>query len=489
MNFFPNSRIMNKLMCQLLFVLLAVPLFPSAASVARPNIVFIIVDDLGYGSVGFNGSDKILTPHLDKMASEGMRMNAFYAAAPVCGPSRAALMFGQHIGHGKIRGNPRWSLPASQGKGTVEVEETDQLLPSYLKAAGYATGCFGKWGLNENLEANGGHPNKHGFDEFWGFNTHGEAHYHWPDFVWHNSEKVDLGDNGKNWEEKRVYGDDLFTEKSLEFIADQRAKKIPFFVYLSLTSPHKGNSAPEKYRKWYKDQKWPFIKGGVKHYRDDPGQNEAYAGMISHSDAMVGKVKSKLVELGIDENTLIFFTSDNGQEWGRNFFGGTSPFTGGKRSLNEGGIRMPTIAYWPKTIAAGQQSDLPFAFWDVLPTFCELAGATIPGVTDGISMVPLLTGNGQKKQPNHEYLFWQFNEKRGPMLAVRFGKWKALQYWIPKQKKLEPLRLYNLEKDPGEINDLAGTFPERVKQAYAYLKQAWIPDPNYPLAPMTKRAR
>ncbi len=451
----------------------------------RPNIVLVMADDLGYGGVGFNGSTKILTPHLDRLAAQGMRLDAFYAASSVCGPSRAALMFGQHGGHCKIRGNPTWSLPASQGKGAVEVEASDRLLPSYLQAAGYATGCFGKWGLNENLAVNGGHPNPHGFDEFWGFNTHGEAHYHWPDFVWHNAEKVELGAGGRNWRGKLVYADDLFTEKSLGFIAAQAAARQPFFVYLALVSPHLGNSAPQAYRDLYKDKGWPFLKSTPGHFRHDDGQNEAYAGMVSHADAMVGKVRAKLEELGIAENTLVFFTSDNGPEWGREFFESSKPFTGGKRSLNEGGIRVPTVAWWPGTIAAGRVADEPFAFWDLLPTFCELAGAAVPAPTDGISFVPLLTGKGN--QPAHEYLFWQFNEKAGPMLAVRFGAWKAIQLWNRKAGSFGPLALYDLRLDPAEQNDLADRFPDVAKQAKDYLEKAWVADPNYPLAPLDSK--
>jgi arylsulfatase A-like enzyme len=455
------------------------------AQAAQPNIVVVLADDLAYGCVGFAGSKKIKTPHMDQMAREGMRLDAMYAPCSVCGPSRASLMFGQHLGHCKIRGNPSWSLKAKQGKGPVNVQESDRLLPAYLKEAGYATGCFGKWGLNDSLKQNGGQPNKHGFDEFWGLNTHVEAHYHWPDFVWHNSEKVDLGADGKNWRDKSVYGDALFTEKCLAFIEQSSKAKKPFFAYLALTAPHLGNSVPAEYREMYKGEGWPYIKSNSGHYRHDDGQNEAYAGMITHTDAMVGLVREKLEALGIAGNTLVLFTSDNGQEWGKNFFNQESPYRGGKRTLNEGGIRMPTFAWWPGTVDAGTDSDLPLAFWDFMPTFCELAGTSIPKQTDGISFVPLLTGKG--KQQEHDYLFWYFNEKDGPIVAVRFGKWKALRFWDKKNNRLSEVRLWDLENDPGENTNLASKYPETAEQALRYMKDAWKEDPNFPQVLLTKK--
>jgi arylsulfatase A-like enzyme len=418
------------------------------------------------------------------MAQEGMRLDALYAPCSVCGPSRAALMFGQHLGHCKIRGNPVWSLPASQGLGTVDVEESDRLLPEYLKQAGYATGCFGKWGLNENHETNGGHPNKHGFDEFWGFNTHNEAHFHWPDYVWHNSEKVDLGSGGRNWREKLVYGDALFTEKCVDFITTQAKAKKPFFAYLALTAPHLGNSVPQEYHEMYADKGWPHIKAGNGHYHNDEGQNEAYAGMISHLDAMAGVVRKKLENLGIAENTLVLFTSDNGQEFGKKFFNKESPFSGGKRTLNEGGIRMPSLVWWPGVVKAGSVSDQPLAFWDLMPTFCELAGTAAAKNTDGISFVPLLTGKGKQKE--HEVLFWYFNEKADPIVAVRFGKWKAIRQWDKKREALGSLSLYDLSVDPAEKKDLAMQYPEMAEKAAAYMKKAWVDDSNFPQTLLVK---
>ncbi|WP_372798902.1 arylsulfatase [Pontiella sp.] len=465
--------------------LLTLFMFTALAVFAKPNIVFILADDLAYGCVGFNGSEKIKTPELDRMAKEGLRLDAMYASCSVCGPSRASLMFGQHLGHCKIRGNPKWSLKAKQGKGPVNIQLTDRLMPAYLKDAGYATGCFGKWGLNDSLKQNGGQPNQHGFDEFWGFNTHLEAHYHWPDFVWHNEEKIELGADGKNWREKRVYGDALFTDKCIEFMKAQTADGQPFFAYLALTAPHLGNAVPAEYREMYAGEGWPHIKGNEGHYRNDDGQNEAYAGMVTHSDAMVGRVRAALEKLCIEKNTLVIFTSDNGQEWGKKFFNQNSPYRGGKRSLNEGGIRMPTVVWWPETVAAGRSSDLPVAFWDILPTFCELAGAAAPERTDGLSMVPLLTGEG--KQKKHEYLFWYFNEGNGPMVAVRFGEWKAIKTWDKKKGGFRPVQLYDLAKDPGEETDRAAQYPEIVRQAERYMDDAWTDDPNYPQVLLTAK--
>ena len=298
-------------------------------------------------------------------------------------------------------------------------------------------------------------------------------------------EKVVLGANGRNWREKLVYGDELFTEKCLEFIERSAESDTPFFAYLALTSPHLGNSVPAPYRELYRENGWPHVKAKPGHYRNDDGQNEAYAGMITHMDTMVGRVREKLQALGIAENTLLIFTSDNGQEWGTDFFNHESPFRGKKRTLNEGGIRMPTFVWWPGTVEAGSQSDVPLAFWDFMPTFCELAGTKSPQQTDGISIVPLLTGEGELKQ--HEYLFWYFNERNGPIVAVRFGKWKALRSWNRKTKSLGGVSLWDLEADPKENNNLASKYPEIAQKALDYMEEAWVEGPNFPQTLMKKR--
>lgn len=447
-----------------------------ASAAEKPNVIFILADDLGFGDVGFNGQKRIKTPQLDQLAKEGMVLNSFYAASPVCGPSRACLMSGQHTGHCKIRGNPRWTKSGN----AVDFDETDKTLGTVMKEAGYACGYFGKWALNEDIKKGSGHPNKHGFDEFWGFNTHVEAHYHWPDYVWHNDKKVDLG-GGSNWKEKKVYADDLFTEKAIDFIKTNGGKK-PFFAFLGYTIPHRGISAPKASWTQYEGLGWPKRKGRVGHYRDDPDTNISYAAMVSHMDAYIGRLKAVLKEKGILENTLIIFTSDNGHEYDTGFFNSNGIYTGQKRWLQEGGIRMPTVVYWPGTIKPGATMDLPFAFWDIMPTFAELAGTTAPE-GDGISMVPSLLGKG--KQATHPYLYWEFNEKRGPMQALRFdGKWKAYREW--EGKSMGPIQLFDLEKDPSEKANLAETHPELVTRAETLFRESRIPSDEFTLEPKAK---
>ena len=311
---------------------------PKPYGKSKPNIVIILADDLGYGDVGFNGQVKFKTPNIDKMTRDGVRMANFYSGAPVCGPSRAALMYGQHTGHNPIRRNPGWT---ASGKGP-QMGVDDIIIPKELKRAGYTTAVIGKWALNDDLKSNTGHPLKQGFDLFYGFNTHGEAHEHWPDFIWDGETKVILnkGIKGGNWTNKYAYADDLFQKKALDYIEQQDAK-TPFFMYLNFTIPHKGYSVPQESRLPYENLGWPKeIKGSG--YNNDPDAYSAYAGMISRMDGYVGEIRAKLEALGIAENTLIIFTSDNGHEFSSNFFNSGGGFKGKKRDLFEGGIHAPT---------------------------------------------------------------------------------------------------------------------------------------------------
>ncbi len=455
--------------------LLAGSLFASqGVSDIKPNIVFILADDLGFADVGFNGQQKIKTPNLDQMAKDGMVFSDFYSGSAVCGPSRATLMSGRHTGHCKIRTNPRWI----QSGETIDFDENDQTLGKVIKSAGYACGYFGKWGLNENLEAGTGHPLKQGFDEFWGFNTHREAHYHWPEYYWHNYEKVVVAEGKTNWNQKKVYADDVFTEKAIDFINDN-AGNTPFFAFLGYTIPHTGISAPKSSWKQYENLGWPKRKGKVGHYRDDPDVNISYAAMISHMDAYIGQLKEALERKGVLDNTLIFFTSDNGH-YKSSFFESGGEFKGGKMWLWEGGIRMPAVVTWPGKIEAGSVMDQPFALWDIMATFAELAGAETPE-NDGISFVPALLGREQK---NHDYLYWEFNERNGPMQAIRFaGKWKAYRAWDKKAGSMGPIQLHDLKTDPGETKNLAASNPELAQRAEQILETARTPDAAFPLTP------
>jgi len=439
-----------------------------------------MADDLGYGEVGFNGQTKIKTPNLDKMAEEGMNLTNFYAGAPVCGPSRATFLYGLHSGHAPIRGNPKWSI-----NGRVNMKPDDMILPKELKRAGYATAIFGKWGMNEDLEGDTGNPLKQGFDEFVGFNTHVEAHYHWPDFYWDGNEKVDLsqGETKGNFKKRYKYADDIFTEKALDFIDRKSTEKVPFFLFLAYTIPHKGYTAPAASRKVYEKLDWPKRKGVTGHYEYDDEVNSAFAGMISHMDAYIAEIRSKLVEKGVDKNTMIFFTGDNGHEYFGDFFDSNGPFTGKKRDVTEGGIRIPTVVVWPGKIKANTKLDSALALWDLYPTFCDLADVSPQINSDGISFVPALQGKRLDGLDNR-VLYWEFNEGKGPQQAIRFGKWKAIRRWDSKQNQMGQLQLFDLNRDKAEKNNLAGQYPEVASEALKKMLAERTDHPNYPLRPL-----
>jgi len=456
---------------------------PSVKSGSRPNIIFILADDLGYGDVGFNGQTKIKTPNLDQMSRDGAVMTNFYAGAPVCGPSRVTLLYGQHTGHAPIRGNPLWTK--SRKKPVMKLD--DVILPKELKRAGYSTAVFGKWAMNEvftNEETGDGtgHPFNHGFDEFVGFNTHGEAHQHWPDYVWDGYKKIDFsgGEPRGNWKKRQVYADDVFTEKTVDFIERKANTDSPFFVYLNYVAPHKGYTAPDDSKKMYEGLNWPVAKGRTGHYENDVDMNTAYAGMISRMDHGVGTIMSKLKELNIADNTLVFFTSDNGHEIGWDFFNSGGPLRGKKRSVTDGGIRAATVAVWPEAIQPGSKIDTSLAFWDVLPTFCEMAGITPVGETDGISFLPALQGDVANQQ-QHEFLYWEFNEMDGPLQAIRFREYKAMRYWDTKKRVLGPVKLYNIKNDLSESKDLAKTMPELANEALKMINSARTEHPEWTL--------
>ncbi|MFT5128081.1 MAG: arylsulfatase A-like enzyme, partial [Rhodothermales bacterium] len=370
------------------------------------------------------------------------------------------------------------------GGKAIDFDDSDITIAKELKRAGYATGLFGKWGLDENVDAGTGHPLKQGFDEFWGFRTHLEAHYHWPDYAWHNATKVDLG-GPENWKQRQTYADDLFTDKALDFI-DAKAGVKPFFLYLAFSVPHKGISVPEDSQVPYRGLGWPKKHQPSGHYRNDADSHISYAGMISRMDGYLDRLRRKLTEKGIAENTLVIFTSDNGHEYDKDFFDSNGPFSGKKRSVTEGGIRMPTTAVWPTVIKPGSVIEEPLAFWDVLPTFCDLAGIKPTRKDlDGISFGPALRGD-LSAQRSHEYLYWEFNEGSGPMQAIRVDNWKGIRHWNARQKGMGALRLYNLAADLPEKNNLAGSHPEVADRLTRMLANARTDHPQFPL---TKRRR
>ena len=418
----------------------------------RPNIIFIQADDLGYGDLSCYGQRKFRTPNIDRLAAEGMRFTQYYAGGTVCAPSRSALMTGQHTGHTRIRGNARHPLLPED----VTVAEA-------LKSAAYKTALIGKWGLGE--AGTTGVPNRQGFDYFFGYLNQRHAHNYYPTFLWRNEKRIDLRNlvpdedaEGSGVSTNRVdYAHDLMAEEALKFIEGNGGG--PFFIYLAFTIPHANNEAKNK------GMEVPDL--GEFASEDWPDQEKAKAAMITRLDRDVGRLMALLKKLGIDDNTLVFFTSDNGphREGGADpdFFDSNGPLRGIKRDLYEGGIRVPMIARWPKRIKAGAKSDQVWAHWDLLPTLAEVAGVKPPADIDGVSMFNALRG---RRQRDHEFLYWEFHE-RGFSQAARMGDWKAVR-----KSPDSPLELYDLKNDLGEQNDGAAKHPEIVKKIEYYLKTA-----------------
>ena len=437
----------------------------------RPNIIYILADDLGYGDLGCYGQETIKTPNIDRLAEEGMRFTEHYAGSTVCAPSRCCLMTGFHTGHALVRGNAR-----------VPLRPSDVTVAELLKDAGYSTGIIGKWGLGEPDST--GIPNRQGFDYWFGYLNQRHAHNYYPEYLWKNEEKFEL-DNEVNHiiggrdrtpggvATKRVeYSHDLFAEDALSFV--EKNKDNPFFLYLALTIPHANNEAGNEGMEVpsyepYADMDWPE-------------QQKGHAAMITRMDGDVGRLMAKLKELGLDNDTLVMFSSDNGphKEGGADpaFFNSSGPLKGYKRALYEGGIRVPMIARWPGMIETGSVSDHISAFWDFLPTCCELVGMEAPGDIDGISMVPTMLGRPDE-QREHEYLYWEFHEQ-GKRQAVRMGHWKGIRQNVAKNPD-GPIELYNLEKDIGEENNVAARHPSIVAKIEASMESARTPSEHWPL--------
>lgn len=421
-----------------------------------PNVIYILADDLGYGDLSFQGQENFSTPNIDRLASEGLVFTQHYSGSTVCAPSRSALMTGQHTGHTWIRGN-REHKP----EGQEPLPGNTFTVAKLFKTAGYVTGAFGKWGLGS--PGSEGDPNQQGFDEFFGYNCQRLAHNYYPYYLWHNQEKVMLPGN-----EGRLTGDyapDLIQREALRFIGENRDK--PFFMYYPSVIPHAELVAPGKYMEKYRGKFLPEKE--YKGYDDGPNyrlgpygsqaeSHAAFAAMVHILDEHVGQIVARLKELGIAENTLIIFTSDNGPhlEGGADpdYFNSNGPLRGYKRDLYEGGIRVPFVAWWPGTVVPGMTDHIS-AFWDFLPTVAQLLDRKIETVTDGISYLPVMMGKNAD-QKEHPWLYWEFHEK-GLTQAVRMDNWKAIRKGL--DGKIE---LYNLDADIGETTDLAGTNIEIV---------------------------
>ncbi len=427
-----------------------------------PNIIYILADDLGYGDLSCLGQEKFATPHIDALKAKGMFFSEHYSGSTVCAPSRSALMTGQHTGHTFVRGNQE-----VQPEGQCPLPDGELLLPEMLKAAGYTSGAFGKWGLG--FPGSEGDPLNQGFEVFFGYNCQRLGHHYYPYHLWDNDRKVMLEANAGD--AKGTYAPELIHERTLRFIEDNRDR--PFFCYVASIIPHAELAAPAEYMarfsgRFPEPSPYKGYDEGEK-FRTGPYQSQmepraAFAAMVTLLDDQVGEIVAKTEELGIADRTLIIFTSDNGahREGGADpdFFNSNGSYRGHKRDLYEGGIHVPMIAYWPGSIAAGSTSDHISAFWDMVPTFTELAGVPTPGTIDGISMVPTLLG--QDNQPAHKYLYWEFHE-RGGRMAVRMGKWKGVRYNVLSHPD-RPMELYDLSMDPAEENNIAAEHPETAAQ-------------------------
>lgn len=454
-----KSDVITKQLTKILVLILALSAAAGAAE-TKPNIIYIMVDDAGYGDLSCYGQKKFSTPNIDRLATEGMKFTQHYSGSTVCAPTRCVLMTGLHTGHAYVRGN-REVQPEGQAPMPADIVT----MPRLLKKAGYTTGAFGKWGLG--APGSTSDPTEH-FDRFYGYNCQRQAHTYYPEHLWNDREKIPLNDG--------VYAHDPIMDESLKFVRNH--KDEPFFLFLPITIPHAAMQVPEEYAAPFR-KKFPQFEDKIGKYAGTQVQNPiaAFAGMMVKLDDGIGQLLDLLDELGIDDNTLILFTSDNGphKEGGHDpdFFDSNGPLKGYKRDLYEGGIRVPLLARWPGTIEAGQTSDLISAHWDMLPTFCELAGAETPDNIDGISIVAEMTGKGDQVQ--HDYLYWEFYE-RGGRKAARFGNWKAVQMDINKNPNA-PIEIYDMTKDIGEENNLAAAKSDLVTRAKEIFKDAHTPSP------------
>ena len=434
----------------------------------KPNIIYILADDLGYGDLGCYGQSKFDTPNIDKLAEDGIRFTQHYSGSTVCAPSRSSLMTGQHTGRTFIRGNK-----SMKPEGQYPISSSIVTFAEILQKAGYKTGAFGKWGLGP--PGSEGDPNMQGFDNFFGYNCQGLAHNYYPNHLWNNQSKVILEENSGT--STGIYAPELIHENAIKFIEEN--KDTSFFLFYPSVIPHAELIAPEKYMDKFRGKYLPekkyngtddgprYKKGG---YGSQSEPHAAFVAMISILDEQVGEITAKLKELGIADNSLIIFTSDNGPhlEGGADpdYFDSNGELKGYKRDLYEGGIRVPMLASWPQKITPNTISHHISAFWDVLPTICEIIKVDKPNNIDGISFLPELLG---QKQEEHESLYWEFHE-RGGKQAVRLGKWKGVR--LNMQSNPDALiELYDLSNDIGEENDLALQNPEVVEKIANIMKR------------------
>lgn len=466
----------------LAFAWLALP--APGAVVEKPNIIFILADDLGYGDLGCYGQRAIRTPHLDHMAAEGLRFTRFYAGSTVCAPSRSVLMTGLHTGHTRVRGNGGGNTGGGQ-----TLRDEDITVAEVLHQAGYTTALIGKWGLGE-LDTSGA-PHKQGFDFFFGYTNQTHAHNHFPPFLWRLTEKVMLPNDhvpvgsveGAGYAtQPKVYAGDLFAEEAEHFI-DRHADGAPFFLFLSAVLPHANN---ERRQRLGNGAEVPDLGEYADRMWSEP--TKGYAAMVSRLDAHVGRVLAKLKERGLDERTIVFFTSDNGPhaEDGRDqeVTRSSGSLRGRKRDLTEGGLRVPMIVRWPGRVPVGATTDFVCGFQDFLSTAAELAGFDPPAGLDSISLVPVLTGR-DADQPAHAVLYWEFHERAFDQAVLMDGRWKAIRLPVPRRGTPTAARtgrtqLYDLAADPEEARDVAEQHPNLVARAEALFRREHVPSEDWP---------
>ena len=449
-------------MHRLTAALFALLLLALPAHAGPPNIIYMLADDLGYGDLSCYGQETLSTPNIDRLAAEGIRFTDHYAGSTVCAPSRCSLMTGLTTGHCFIRGNAR-----------IDLRPEDVTVAELLKDAGYSTALIGKWGLG--TEEGTGHPLDQGFDHFFGYLSQVHAHNYYPEFLIRGRERVPLANvvpDNPRWNqgqgkasEKVTYSHDMFVADAAVWLTRRvAADDGPFFLYLALTIPHANNEAgregmevPDLGR--FAEEDWPEPQKG-------------FAAMVHRMDRDIGTLLGLLDELGIAEDTLVIFSSDNGPhaEGGNDpkFFDSNGPYRGIKRDLYDGGVRVPMLARWPGVIEPGRTTGHVSAFWDVLPTLCDLAGVETPGGLDGISFAPTLRGEGE--QAEHEYLYWEFFEQGGKQ-AVRFGPYKAIRLRV-REDRGGPIELYDLRTDLGETTNIAAEHPDLVDRAHKMMGSA-----------------
>ena len=437
-------------------------------TLSKPNIIYILADDLGYGDLSILGQKHFKTPNIDKLANEGMLFTQHYAGSSVCAPSRSSLMTGLHTGNTFIRGNKE-----VRPEGQFPLPENTYSLPNALQKEGYVTGAFGKWGLG--FPGSSGDPLRQGFDTFYGYNCQRLGHHYYPYHLWDNDKKIMLeGNSGKK---KEQYAPHLIHEKALNFIDKNKDK--PFFLYYPTIIPHAELAAPEAYmeqfiEKFAPEKPYKGLDDGEKYrdgnYESQTNPHAAFAAMVSLLDAQVGEIVQKIKDLGLEKNTIIIFTSDNGahKEGGADpvFFNSSAGFRGYKRDLFEGGIHVPMIVKWKGKIKENSSSNHVSAFWDVFPTFLEIVQKEPENNLDGISFLPTLLG--AKNQKKHDYLYWEFHELGGRQ-AIRKDNWKLVKYNV---KKTPTYFLFDLNKDPFEKNNLSDEFPEKRIELTKILENA-----------------